>query len=298
MPLKGLYTALITPFDEQGQLDEKCLRSLLRYQMKHQVNGVVLLGTTGEAPTLTLSEKERIVQIGVEEVKGKGTLIIGTGSYSTQQTIENTVWAKNMGADVALVITPYYNKPTQEGLYQHFKALCDAVEIPICIYTHQGRTGQNLLPETLKRIAAFPNVIAIKEASGNLAQIDDVIQSLNDRPFSILSGEDSLTLPIMALGGHGIISVVSNLIPLPIKQLVKACQKGDLQTARQLHVQLTPFFKAAFLETNPTPIKAAMQLCGMTTSTCRLPLCHLLPENLTKLQAAVKQLPKEWLHHG
>lgn len=298
--LKGLYTVAITPFDEHGHLDEQGFRENLRFQLTHRVDGIVLLGTTGEAPTLTHEEQARIITIGAEEVKGKAVLMVGTGSYSTAEAIEKTAMAKKLGADVALIVTPYYNKPTQEGMYRHFKAIAEAVVLPICVYNIQGRTGTNMQTDTLARLAKIPQIISVKEASGNVSQMMEVIQQVAQyRPgFTVLSGDDALTLPLMALGGHGILSVVSNLCPQPMRQLVDACAKGDFAEARKLHYQLLPFFKAAFIETNPIPIKAAMQASGQAAGSCRLPLCDLMPENFEKLCGVIHQLPTEWLPHG
>jgi 4-hydroxy-tetrahydrodipicolinate synthase len=297
MKLEGLYTALITPFDSQGKLDEEGLRHNLRYQIKHKVQGIVVLGTTGEAPTLSHQEKRTVVEISLEEVKGKATLMVGTGSYSTEQTIASTRLAQEMGADAALIVTPYYNKPTQEGLYRHFEAICKAVSIPICIYNIQGRTGQNLQTETLGRLMAFPSIIGIKEASGNILQINEVLEVMRKkRPhFRVVSGDDILTFPLMALGGHGVVSVASNLIPGPILNLVQAALSGDFINARHWHYQLLPVFKAAFIETNPIPIKAAMNLCGMAAGCCRLPLCDLSPTNFQELKQLLNTLPPSWL---
>lgn len=294
MFLKGLYTALITPFDASGHLDENGLRQIIRYQIQSGVDGIVLLGTTGEDPTLLPQEKERVIQIGVEEAKGKITLLVGTGSYSTQQTIENTRRAKRLGADAALVVTPYYNKPTQEGLFLHFQALSQAVDFPFVVYNISGRTGQNLLTSTLKRISSLPNYIGVKESSGNLLQIDEVIQAFKNQPSTVLSGDDTFTFPLMALGGHGIISVASNLVPKPIKKMVDACAKGDMITARNLHQQLYPLFNHIFIETNPIPIKTAMNMRGLPGGLCRLPLCNLIPDNETKLKSVINSLPSNW----
>lgn len=290
--MKGLFTAMITPFDPNGKLDEGGLRSNLRFQIKHKVDGVVLLGTTGEVPTLSSREKKRIIEIGAEETKGNIKLIIGTGSYSTERTIEDTKLAKALGADGALVVTPYYNKPTQEGLFRHYKALSEAVDFPILTYNIAGRTGLNILTETLQRIYQLPNIVGVKESSGNIFQIDEVIQSFaSTQAFSVLSGDDNMTFSLMSLGGHGVISVASNLIPQAMRNLVYACLAGDFKTARLQHQMLTPLFKSLFIETNPIPIKAAMQLCGMASGPCRLPLCELLPENQSKLATAVKNFP-------
>jgi 4-hydroxy-tetrahydrodipicolinate synthase len=297
MELKGLFTAIITPFDDQDRLNEKGLRQNLRFQLQHGVDGIVVLGTTGETPTLTTQEKERVIQIAFEEIKGRSKLIVGTGSYSTLQTIEQTQRAEQLGADSALIVTPYYNKPTQEGLYRHFKAICKETSLPICLYNIQGRTGQNIQTDTLKRLADLPNVIGVKEASGNVIQMNEVLESISNSysRFKVVSGDDILTLPLLALGGHGVISVVSNLVPKPIKRLVEAGLKGDFHLARHLHYQLLPLFRAAFIETNPIPIKTAMNLSGMAAGHCRLPLCDLLPDHFQKLKAIVETLPLEWI---
>lgn len=292
MIVKGAYTAIVTPFNENGELDEEGLRLNIRYQIKNGVDGIAALGTTGEAPTLSEQEKEKIICIASEETKGKIKLMVGTGSYSTQQTIENTKKAKKFGAEIVLIVIPYYNKPTQEGLYKHFKAVAEAVDIPIMVYNIQGRTGQNLQTETLKRLANIPNIIGVKEASGNILQMMEVIEAIhNQQPeFSVMSGDDALTLPLMTLGGHGIISVVSNLLPYQVKALVTALQEKEYEKARQIHYNLLPLFRNAFIETNPIPIKAAMKMKGMAAGSCRLPLCDLMPENLAKLANSVRFL--------
>jgi 4-hydroxy-tetrahydrodipicolinate synthase len=288
--IQGVYTALVTPFKAEGQLDEEGLRENIRFQIASGVDGIVPLGSTGEAPTLTFSEKERVIRIASEEAKGKVLVMVGTGSYSTQQTIENTHLAEELGADMALVVSPYYNKPTQEGLYRHFYALADTTPLPIIVYNVQGRTGQNIGIDTLKRLADIPKIAGVKEASGNVSQIGEVIEIIaRHRPdFSVLSGDDNLTLPLMAMGGHGIISVVSNLIPKEIKKLVEAMASGDYALAREIHYQWMPLFRGAFIETNPIPIKTAMNMCGHASGGCRLPLCDLLPENEQKLRTILQ----------
>lgn len=298
MSMKGLYTVIITPFDAKGNLDEEGLRQNLRFQIKHHVDGIIALGSTGETPTLSEKEKKRVTQIAVEEVKGKVPLYIGTGSYSTARTIEETVLAEKLGADGVMIVTPYYNKPTQEGIFRHFEAISKETSLPICVYNNQPRTAQNIETATLKRIAALPNITSVKEASGNVNQMSDVIHYITKEypHFRVLSGDDALTLPLMALGGHGILSVVSNLVPGAIKELVDACASNNFPQARSIHDKLIPLFKAAFIETNPIPIKAAMIECGMAAGPCRLPLCDLAPANLEKLREAIKHLPKGWLH--
>lgn len=297
MHLESLYTVAITPFDPQGNLNLEGLKQNLRFQISQGVKGIVVLGTTGEAPTLSATEKRRIIETARDELAGKASLLVGTGSYSTEQTIANTKEAKQLGADGALIVTPYYNKPTQEGLFRHFAAVCEAVEFPICIYNIQGRTGQNLETATLCRLFQFPSIIGVKESSGNMTQIIGVIDAADrsSRPISILSGDDALTLPLMALGGTGIFSVASNLIPAPILEMVNAAAAGNFFRARTLHFQMLPFFRAAFLETNPIPIKSAMSLCGMPAGICRLPLCEMDPAKEAILKEVVQSLPSSWI---
>lgn len=295
MKFKGLFTAMVTPFDSKGNLDLKGLRENFRYQIQNKVDGVVILGSTGETPTLKTDEIKAIIQIGIEEVKGKATIMVGTGTYCTEKTIENTKQAEEMGADAALIVTPYYNRPTQEGLYRHFEAISRATSIPICVYNVPIRTGQNLQTETLKRLSLLPSIMGIKEASGNIMQINDVIEVLRQHDIAVLSGDDALTLPLMTLGGHGIISVVSNLIPGPMAQFVRSIVTGDLETARNWHYQLQPLFRAAFIETNPIPIKMAMKLCNMPAGDCRLPLCEMQSANIQKIKDILNLLPSPWL---
>lgn len=283
--LKGAYTALITPFDEKDELDEEGLRALIRMQIENGIDGIACLGTTGEAPTLNETEQKRIITIAREEIRRPTFLMVGTGSYATSQTIKNTQRAEQLGADMALVVTPYYNKPTQEGLYLHFKAIANAVNIPVVIYNAPGRTAQNLQVDTLKRLAEISNIIGIKECAGSISQISDMIEAVRElRPsFSVMSGDDNTTLPLMALGGDGIISVVSNLLPREVKQLADTAAAGNFESARQIHYRLSPLFRAAFVETNPIPIKAAMNLAGFPSGPCRLPLCALRQENAALL---------------
>lgn len=282
---RGLYTALVTPFDAQGKVNESMLRQLLRFQIEAEVDGIVVLGTTGETPTLTEEEQEAIVAIAREETVGKLPLLVGTGSYSTAKTIEYTRQAKNLGADGALVVTPYYSRPSQEGLYQHYMALADAVDLPIIVYNIQGRTGQNLQTDILQRLAAHPNICGVKEASASHSQIMDVIEQIGRRRpnFAILSGDDAMTFSCTMLGGDGIISVASNLIPVSIRQLTRAALAGDVQEARRLHYELMPLFRALFIDTNPIPLKAAMNFSGLNVGGYRLPLCAMSAQNQEKL---------------
>lgn len=291
-PLTGLYTALITPFCADGSLDEEGLKNNIRFQLSQHIHGIVILGTTGETPTLSLQEKERILKIAREETIGRCHLMVGTGSYSTQQTIENTCMAKDMGADSVLVVTPYYNKPTQEGLYQHYRTLASQVEIPILVYNVQGRTGVNLQTETLRRLSMIEQIIGVKEASGNMIQMMDVIENiLYQRPnFSVLSGDDALTYPLITLGGHGVISVLSNLIPAEMKELCDLALNHQYSEARSLHFKLLPLMRNLFIETNPIPIKAAMNLCGYAAGPCRLPLSPINKDHLLTLKKVLKEL--------
>lgn len=280
----------------KGDLDEAGFRQNLRFQLG-KVDGIVVLGTTGETPTLSEQEKETIIRIAAEEINGHVPLVVGTGSYSTKQTIENTAKAKALGADIALIVAPYYNKPTQEGLYRHYKEIASAIDIPICVYNIQGRAAVNIHTATLERIADIPGIIGVKEASGSSSQMSDVIETIaSQRPeFSVMSGDDALALPLIALGGHGVISVVSNLVPDLVSALVKACLSDDMKKAQELHYQLMPLCRAAFIETNPIPIKAAMEMCGMAAGPCRLPLCELSNENVSKLKEAINKLSL-WLN--
>lgn len=291
----GTYTVVVTPFKSDFKLDEEGLRENIRFQMESGVEGVVVLGTTGEAPTLNTEEKRTIIQIAREVVPKQKLLIVGTGSYSTEKTIEETRCAIDLGADIALVVTPYYNKPTQEGLYRHFEALTKAVTFPILIYNIQGRTATNLQTETLKRLSDIPEIIGVKESSGNIVQMMDVIEEIGKKrsDFIIFSGDDNLTFPLLCLGGQGVLSVISNLIPKEVCHLVKAALSGDFLSARKLHFELLPLFKAVFLETNPIPIKAMMNCFGMKAGPCRLPLCELTKENKLRIDELINSFKVE-----
>lgn len=291
MCLKGTFTALITPF-VNDQIDEKGLVSNIHHQLAGGVTGIVFLGTTGESATLTDEEQRKIIEIGVHETKGKATVIVGTGSNSTRIAIEKTKRAKEMGAEMALIVTPYYNKPTQEGIYRHFEAISSQVDLPILVYNIQGRTGVNIETSTLLRIAGLPNVIGVKEASGNIGQAGDVLLTVRKKypSFTVLSGDDGLTLPMMALGANGVISVVSNLVPDRVSSLVNAALNGDFLTARKIHEELSSLFKLAFIEVNPTPIKYAMNLCGLAAGHCRLPLCEMKRENQEILAIKLREM--------
>ena len=289
--ISGIYTALITPFLGE-ELDEEGLRQLLRRQVDAQVDGVVVLGSTGEAPTLRTEEQERIVRIAIEECSGKIQVLVGTGSYSTAETIENTQAAERAGADGALIVTPYYNKPSQEGIFRHFEAIAAKTTLPITVYNVAGRCSRNIETPTLARMAQLPTIIGVKETSGDLNQMSDVVAAI--RPthpdFSMVSGDDSLTLPLMSIGGDGIISVASNLIPEQMVTFVRAAQAGRWDEARAQHYTLLPFFKSLFVDTNPMPIKEAMALCDLPGGSCRLPLCAISAANRAHIEKVLSSL--------
>lgn len=269
----GSFVALVTPF-KNGNLDDDGLRANIRFQIEGGSAGLVAIATTGESPTLSEEEKETVVRICVEECKDRVPLIVSTGTNSTAKTIEATGRAKEDGADAALVITPYYNKPTQEGLFQHFKAVTTAVDIPIVLYNVPGRTGVNMQPKTLARLSEFENIVAVKEASGNLDQVSEIIATCSGS-LTVLSGDDSLTLPMLALGAKGVISVLANILPGDVSSMIDAFNRGDIEGAKRLHHRLFPLVKALFLETNPIPIKRAMELMGLAAGQPRLPLVRL-----------------------
>lgn len=278
MDLKGIYTALVTPFKD-GRLDEKAFRNLIEFQLKGGINGIVPCGTTGEAPTLSYEEHEKVIELAVKYANGKVPVIAGTGSNSTQEAIELTEGAKKLGADFCLLTTPYYNKPTQEGLYQHFKAIAEAVNIPLILYNIPGRTGINMTPETILRLSRIKNIVGIKEAAGSLTQVSDIYR-LTKGTFTILSGDDNLFLPMMSVGAVGVISVVSNIIPKEMQSLYKAFLiEKNIKKAMNIHTRLMPLFQGIFVETNPIPIKEAMAYMGMLKKEFRLPLCPLSDAN-------------------
>jgi 4-hydroxy-tetrahydrodipicolinate synthase len=278
MDLKGIYTALVTPFKD-GKLDEKAFRNLIEFQLKGGINGIVPCGTTGEAPTLSYEEHEKVIELAVKYVNGKVPVIAGTGSNSTQEAIELTEGAKKLGAAFCLLTTPYYNKPTQEGLYQHFKAIAETVNIPLILYNIPGRTGINMTPETIFRLSRIKNIVGIKEAAGSLTQVSDIYR-LTRGSFTILSGDDNLFLPMMSVGAVGVISVVSNIMPKEMQSLYKAFLiEKNIKKAMNIHIRLMPLFQGIFVETNPIPIKEAMAYMGMLKKEFRLPLCPLSGTN-------------------
>jgi 4-hydroxy-tetrahydrodipicolinate synthase len=284
---KGSIVAIVTPF-KNGKIDEKKFRDLIEFHIKNGTSGIVPCGTTGESATLSFEEHDRVIEITVEQVKKRILVIAGTGSNSTEEAIMLTKYAAGVGADASLQVSPYYNRPTQKGLYEHFKAIADAVDIPIILYNIASRTGVNIEPETIAKLASdCKNIVGIKEASGNLDQMSRIKQ-LCGKNFDLISGDDSLTLPILSIGGTGIISVVANIVPGDVTNLVSEFEKDNLKKAQELHYKLFPLIKAIFIETNPIPVKTAMGLLGMCEPDLRLPMCAMSPENLEKLKKALK----------
>jgi len=289
MDLSGAHTALVTPFDSDLELDEEGLRQNIRFQIAEGIDGIVPVGTTGESPTLTPEEHERVIEISVEEAKGKAKVIAGTGSNNTKEAVHYTKFAKQAGADAALIISPYYNKPTQEGLYQHFKKIAESVDIPIILYNVPSRTGRNIEAETTIRLSKVKNIVGIKEASCDLEQIMKIIRDTDD-DFLVLSGEDSFTYSMMGLGAGGVISVASNLAPAGVANMVHSHLEGDIDASRRLHYKYLDLFKVIFVETNPGPVKAAMNMMGMPSGDPRLPLVNPSEASKQKIKAVLSQL--------
>ncbi len=284
----GCGTALVTPFRTDLSLDESALRRLVRRQIEAGINFLVPCGTTGENPTLTRTEHLRVVEITLDEANGAVPVLAGAGGYSTAEVIELAKEVEFLGANGILSVTPYYNKPTQEGLYQHYKAIAAAISIPIVVYSVQSRTGVNVEPATLERLAHIENIVGVKEASGNIAQIGQIIRRVPER-FAVLSGDDAVTLPLIALGGKGLISVAGNEIPREMTALVRACLDGAFSNARQLQRQFLPLMDVNFVESNPIPVKAAMGLMGLLEPVYRLPMCAPKAENLAKIQKVLEE---------
>lgn len=284
---KGSIVAIVTPF-KKGKVDEDKLGELVEFQIKNGTSGIVPCGTTGESPTLSMEEHERVVEVVIDAVKKRVPVIAGTGSNSTQEAIELSVHAQKAGADGLLLVSPYYNKPTQQGLYLHFKVIAESVKIPIILYNIASRTGINIEPQTVGRLAKdCKNIVGIKEASGSLDQMSR-IKALCGENFDLISGDDSLTLPLLAIGGVGVISVVANIVPADVAKMVEAFEKGDIKQAQALHYKLLPLIKAMFIETNPIPVKTATGLLGLCEPDLRLPLCTMSRQNLEKLRGALK----------
>ncbi|MBN1472795.1 MAG: 4-hydroxy-tetrahydrodipicolinate synthase [Syntrophaceae bacterium] len=279
---KGAITAIVTPF-RNGSIDEDRFRNLIEFQIENGINGIVPCGTTGESTTLSHEEHDRVIEITIDAVGKRVPVIAGTGSNSTSEALRLTQHAYEAGADGALIVCPYYNKPTQEGLYQHFKLIADNVPIPIIPYNIAGRTGVNMTTDTLARLAEIKNIVGVKEASGLIKQMSDVI-GLCGKNFDVLSGDDVFTLPLMAMGGKGVISVTSNVVPSDMSALTAAMERGDLNKARELHFKMEALMDALFIETNPIPVKAALAMMGMIEYDLRLPLCKMNEVNYEKLR--------------
>lgn len=280
-PFAGLSVALVTPFRD-GQVDVGALKAQIEFQIQAGTTCICPVGTTGESPTLSHAEHERVIAVSVEAAAGRIKVMPGTGSNSTSEALRLTKWAAKSGADAALVVAPYYNKPTQEGFYQHFKALAEAVDIPLCVYNIPGRTGKNIEPETIARMAELPNIAMVKEASGSMDQASQIL-ALTD--LTVLSGDDSLTLPLLSIGGRGVISVVGNIVPQDMKALIEAFEAGNVSEAQKWHRKLFPLCRDMLgLASNPIPIKAAMRMLGRDTGELRLPLTPLGPAEEAKLR--------------
>ena len=283
----GCGTALVTPFRKDQSLDEQTLRTLVRRQIQAGINFLVPCGTTGESPTLTHTEHLRVVEITLEEAKGKVPVLAGAGGYNTAEVIEMGKELSHMGADGILSVTPYYNKPTQEGLVQHYKAIAKAVPLPIVVYNIQGRTGVNVEPATLKRLAEIDNIVGVKEASGNISQMATVLHYLPER-FAVFSGDDAITIPLIALGGRGVISVVANEIPAEFSKLTQLALTGDFAGARALQRKWFALMEVNFCEVNPGPVKAAMAMMGLLEPVYRLPMVPPTESNRAKIEAVLQ----------
>ena len=286
---RGAFVAIVTPFTEEGKIDEKGLRELIEFQVESGTHGIVPCGTTGESATISHDEHHRVIELTIEQVKGRVPVLAGSGSNSTSESIELTRHAKKAGADGVLLITPYYNKPSQEGLYQHFKAISDAVDIPMILYNVPGRTSVNMLPPTVARCAELANVVGIKEATGNLNQVSEVIR-LCPPDFAVMSGDDFTAMPTVAIGGSGVISVISNVAPAEMARLMDLSLAGSFAEARELHYRLFPMMQAMFLDSNPVPAKTALGMMGrMKNTRPRLPLAPMAAETETSLRQRMKE---------
>ncbi len=281
---KGSFVAMITPFTKNGEIDEKGIKELVEFHIQNGTNGIVPCGTTGESPTLSHEEHKKVVETTIKAVAGRVPVIAGTGSNCTREALDLTSHAKEAGADAALIITPYYNKPTQKGLYLHFKKIAEEVDIPIIVYNVPSRTGINILPETLAELAKLKNIVGVKEASGNLDQMTHIVELCGDK-ITLLSGDDKLLLPVLSIGGKGVISVVANIIPRDVSDMVSEFEKGNYQKAKELFLsKIYPLSNAMFYETNPIPVKTSARLMGLPSGDLRLPLAPLSKNNLAKLK--------------
>lgn len=285
---RGSMVAIITPFDAQGNFDAENYRQLIEFQIENGTDVIVPCGTTGESATLDYSEHNQVIKTCIEQVNKRVPVLAGTGSNSTSEAIEISCHAKELGADGVLLVSPYYNKPSQEGLYQHFKAIAKKVTLPQVLYNVPGRTGMNMAAETTIRLAEIDHIVAIKEASGDLIQASEIIARAGDK-IDVLSGDDFLTLPLMACGGKGVISVTANIMPKQVKAMVQAIQESRWEEARQQHLQLLEIHQAMFIESNPTPVKASAALMGKCRADVRLPLVAMQTDTLKKLQSVLQQ---------
>jgi 4-hydroxy-tetrahydrodipicolinate synthase len=282
----GAFSALVTPFRD-GAIDEKALRELVEWQIQSGIDGLVPCGSTGESATLSHAEHEQVIKVVIDQTRRRVPVVAGTGSNSTAEAIRLTTYARAAGADGALLISPYYNKPTQDGIYRHYKAIASAVDLPLIVYNIPGRTGSNIAPETFARMCDIRNVIGIKEASGSMEQCSDILKLCGER-LTMLSGDDSLTLPLMAMGAKGVIAVITNIMPREMHELAAAGLEGDFARARDLHFRMLPLMRALFVETNPIPIKQACALMGRCANEVRMPLVPMTPPAAEKLRAAMK----------
>ncbi len=288
---KGIYTAIITPFKADGEFDEEAFRRLLDFQLENKVDGIVPCGTTGESPTLSDEEQKKIIKLTIEHVNGKAKVIAGAGSNNTAHAIKMSRYAESVGADGVLIVNPYYNKPTQKGLYLHFKAIADSIKIPVVVYNIKGRTGVNVETSTLiKLMTDCKNIVCVKEASGDINQMKEVIANKKE-DFTVLSGDDGITIDLIEAGGNGVVSVASNLIPDKMAKMVHSALDGNFEKAREIERGLKDLFDAEFIETNPIPIKAALAMKGMCEEQYRLPMCSLeKEEHRHKLKQVIERL--------
>ena len=293
--IKGAYTALVTPMTESGEVDYDGFKRLVQFQIEQGIDGILPLGTTGESPTLDEDEEVKLIEIAIKEASGKIPVMVGAGSNNTKCMLRYVERAKKMGADSALVVTPYYNRPNDDGLFRHFEAAAQ-VGIPIVVYNIASRTGRNIPTALMEKIAALPGIAGVKEASGDINQMGDVIKDIamprksKGDNFWVLSGDDAMTLPLISLGGDGVISVIANLLPAKVKALTKAALEGKFEEARAIHYELLPFIKAAFIETNPVPIKQALTWAGLPAGPARMPLGKLAPASESILKKAMTDM--------
>ncbi len=287
MEFRGSIVAMITPFTEDGKIDRDGVEKLINFHIENGTDAILLAGTTGESATLTHDEHKELIKMGVEIAGGRIPIVAGTGSNSTAEALDLTRAAKEAGADAALLITPYYNKPTQKGMYLHFKKIAEEVDIPIILYNVPSRTGINLLPDTVAKLSEIPNIVAVKEASGNLGQMVQIVSKVKEG-FKLMSGDDQLLLPILSIGGTGVISVVANIIPKDMAQMIKEWEAGNVQKAREMYYKMYPLAQAMFYETNPIPVKTAAGLLGLPTGPLRLPLAPMDDANLERMKKAMR----------